>query len=287
MIEELTPTGIPIDDIPAMPAVAARVMNLLAQPEVRQDQLANVIASDSGLTAKVLQIANSPFYGFSRKITTVKDAVVLLGLTAIKGLVITTATRNIYKNPGLLENLLWEHSVGTGIAARLLASRLKACDPDEAFVGGLIHDIGKSVINNSNRLEYLKLYQRAYNENLSGKLYVEWERKIFGFSHLSIGEQVAMKWNLSADLGDCLHRHQVDDEQMLSEANNPPLLAVVAQANTLNHFLGIGMREPDEDEPVLKNLAAEYLKLDAGTIQKVIDEFDAIFDSQKEIFSIK
>lgn len=269
-----------------MPAVAARVMQLLGDHDVKQKDLANTISADASLTSKVLQIANSPFYGFTRKITTVKDAVVLLGLAAIKSLAITAATRHIYKSPGLLETLLWEHSVGTGIAARLLSMRTRACDPDEAFVSGLMHDVGKSVLNNFDRLRYLRFYQTAYNENLVGPEYMALEREEFGFSHVSVGEKVAEKWNLSESMTGCIIYHPLTDPECFTKAADPRLLAVVAQANLICHFLGIGVREPIDDVPLMENPAVAYLKASSDTIQKVIDEFENVFQEQKELFSI-
>lgn len=275
------------EDIPTMPAIAGRVMKLLSMPveRIEMRELTEVINSDSALASKLLKIANSPFYGFSRKIDTVKEALPLLGLSAIKGMVINVAMRSISKNPDAQQNMLWEHSVGVAIASRELARELRCCDPDNAFTAGLMHDFGKSVIYNSSHPNKREFYKEMIGKNRVGAELIEYEEAFFGFSHLSIGEMVVEKWNLSDDLAICLSHHHVPDEQTIEDSANPNLLCVVAQANILCHFLGIGIHDPLDEAPIKDNPAARYLKqLQADRIENLADMILQAFEEQKNVF---
>ena len=275
-----------LENIPAMPAVATRVIQLVGQEGVQLSELASTISTDAALTARVLQIANSSFYGFSRKVDTVKEAVALLGLAAIKSLVIMVARRNIYKEPGLLENLLWDHSVSVALGANHLAKSLHCCDADEAFVAGLMHDVGKSVLNNSDHLKFLKLFQKAYSDNDTCDDFLKREEEFFSINHLACGKLVAEKWNLSDGLGSCLALHNLPSEETLKEAPAPSLLATVTLANLISHRLGHGLREPKEDEPLLESDAAAYLKLDEQRLETLIEEIGNNYFELKESFKL-
>ena len=138
-----------LDSIPAMPVVATKIMHLLGDIDVSVQDIANVISHDQAITAKVLQVANSPFYYLSRKIQNIKQAIVIMGLSGIKSIILAISTRNVYKQPGLLQKLGWDHSIGAALGSFLIAKHTRVISGDDAFVGGLLHDIGKPVMRNS------------------------------------------------------------------------------------------------------------------------------------------
>ena len=138
-------------DLPAMPQVASKVLELSSDPNTSAHQLQQVISDDQAMTARILKIANSALYSCSRKIKTLTEAIVMLGFNSIRSLVVTSAARNLYNTrtsqTGLKERLLWEHSIGSAFACRLMASDSRPALTEEAFLAGLMHDIGKSVIS--------------------------------------------------------------------------------------------------------------------------------------------
>jgi HD-like signal output (HDOD) protein len=138
-------------DLPAMPQVASKVLELSSDPNTSAQQLQQIIADDQAMTARILKIANSAMYSCSRKVKTLTEAIVMLGFNSIRSLVVTSAARNLYNTrnstTGLKERLLWEHSIGVAFACRLLVQDRMPALAEEAFLAGLMHDIGKLVLN--------------------------------------------------------------------------------------------------------------------------------------------
>ena len=133
-------------DLPPMPLVASRIVSLASDLNTDSKILERAILADQALTAKILKIANSSFYGCIRAINTVAAAIVLIGFKGIKTLALAASLESFYRRMDLTEKMLWEHSVGAAIAAHLLSKKLH-CYAEEAFVGGLMHDIGKVILH--------------------------------------------------------------------------------------------------------------------------------------------
>ena len=158
-------------DLPAMPQVAAKVLELSSDPDTSAQRLQQVIADDQAMTARILKIANSAMYSCSRRVKTLTEAIVMLGFNSIRSLVVTSAARNLYNTnssrTGLKERLLWEHSIGAAFACRILAAEYAPNLTEEAFLAGLLHDIGKLVLNQKAPREFDEIVQVVYNQNRS------------------------------------------------------------------------------------------------------------------------
>src|SRR5664279_4657900 len=114
-----------VEDLPAMPLVATKVMQLIEDECVSVDELAKVVASDPAMAARIMKISNSAFYGCQRQIQTLPGAIMLLGFNTLKSLVIVASVKKVFKPFGLTENMLWEHSFGSGLAARIIAKEIR------------------------------------------------------------------------------------------------------------------------------------------------------------------
>jgi len=267
-------------DLPAMPQVASKVLELSSDPNTSALQLQQIIADDQAMTARILKIANSAMYSCSRKVKTLTEAIVMLGFNSIRSLVVTSAARNLYNTrkstTGLKERLLWEHSIGVAFACRLLVQERIPGLAEEAFLAGLMHDIGKLVLNLRVPEEFDEIVQQVYNEN---KPFSSTEKEILGFDHAEVGARLVNKWNLSPVLEETILNHH--NPQAMTADN--PLLLYLDLGNKVCHKLGIGFYdEPDLD---INNCPANsILGLPPETFDTVAVRLQETLETEMEIF---
>ncbi len=233
-------------DLPSMPFIANKVMEIVADPNATVQRLQSVIQDDQALAGRILKIANSALYARRRQIKTLTDAIVMLGFNTIRSLAITSATRSLYlkrgKVLGLKDKLLWEHSVAAGIAGRIIANKVEPAFTEEAFLWGLLHDIGKLVILQQLPDEFDRIVEAVYNE---GKEFAEVEMETLGFTHAKVGALIARKWNLSERFEMAILNHHSIDEQ---EGETDRWIYYIDLANKICKKLGFGfVRREDID----------------------------------------
>jgi putative nucleotidyltransferase with HDIG domain len=267
-------------DLPAMPQVASKVLELSSDPNTSAQQLQQVIADDQAMTARILKIANSALYSCSRKIKTLTEAIVMLGFNSIRSLVVTSAARNLYNTrtsqTGLKERLLWEHSIGCAFACRLMATETRPSLTEEAFLAGLMHDIGKLVLNLQTPEMFDQIVQVVYNENRSFALT---EGEIFGFDHTHVGGMLVNKWKLSPVLEEVIRNHH-NDAALSPEV---PLLLYLDLGNKLCHKLGIGfIQDPDLD--LVGCQANQILGFGPEFFDSVATKLQETLETEMEIF---
>ena len=269
-------------DLPTIPVVATKVMELVENENVTADEIAKVVASDPAVAARVLKISNSSFYGCQRQIQTLPHAIMVLGFTTLRSLVIAASVKQVYRRFGLIENMLWEHSFGAGLAARIVAARTRAVNQEEAFLGGLFHDIGKTIMNTMDSKKFQSVMEICFNDHIS---FTEAERQVYPFSHGDVGGLVVKKWNFPDMLQYAVARHH---SLAFSDDDDPYLVrltCVVAMANMLCHLAGIGLREKEDDVPVAESVAAEQLGLSPEDVEELMDSFMEAYTRDKNFFN--
>jgi len=282
MNEELKKTVLTTGDLPPMPMVAAKVIQLVESGKANAEDIARAISSDPAVSARVLKISNSAFYGRQRKINTLTEAVVILGHNTLKGLVVAVSLKEIYKPGGLTENMLWEHSFGAGVAARTIAARTRQAGPDEAFMAGLFHDLGKIIMNFREKEKFRAVMERCYNEMLP---FEEVEQNVFPYTHAELGAFVLEKWNLPPPLITAVmlhHKPVLIDEDDVDQRN---LAAITALADLLCLKLGVGARAPRADLDIAGSQAALILGMDEGTLLQLESMFEETYAQDKGFFS--
>lgn len=267
-------------DLPAMPQVASKVLELSSNPETCAKQLQQVIADDQAMTARILKIANSAMYSCSRKIKTLTEAIVMLGFNSIRSLAVTSAARNLYNTnttrTGLKERLLWEHSIGCAFACRIMVQKNMPALTEEAFLAGLMHDIGKLVLSIQVPEQFDEVVQVVYNENRN---FSETERDVLGFDHSHVGALLVNKWKLSPLLEEVIRNHH--NPEAVSPEN--PLLLYLDLSNKLCRKMGIGfMDEPDLD--ILGCPANQILNLSQDIFTDTATMLQETLESEMEIF---
>lgn len=196
-----------ISDLPTISPVASKILVMIDQPNVTAGQLGSIIEQDQALTARLLRIANSPYYGFPRQISTIELAIVLLGFDAVKEIVLTfllhSLTAKVHST--ILDTLqFWQYSVFCAVTARFLSRRFGYRVSSEAFVTALLHDIGVLVLASVAPEEYLKVREKQKNLGLS---LVDAESAILGATHATIGGWIARRWNLPDALVHAIEQH--------------------------------------------------------------------------------
>lgn len=268
-------------DLPTIPVVATKVLQLIESETTTAEDLARVVSSDAAVAARVLKISNSSFFGCRRQINTLSHAIMMLGYNTLKSLIMAASVKQVYKNYGLAEKMLWEHSFGAALAARIIAGATQQINDEEAFLGGLFHDIGKTIMNNIDSQRFQMVIQKCYNEGIS---FQEAEQEFYPYSHAEVGGLVIEKWNFPEMLIKAVMEHHrfgfVEDEDPYQIL----LTSTVGLANLFCHKIGLGQREPDTDLVLAESMPARLLKLDENQLECMLTSFEQAYTQDKSFF---
>lgn len=269
-----------VSDPKVLPIVARRVLEVIRDENASIAEICRVIEKDQAITTSVLKTANSAFYGLRSEVTSIRRAVVVLGLTTLRKIVFAVSTKLQYKRFGITEQLMWDHSIGAAIAARYIASsRWKELE-EIAFLGGLMHDLGKVFMNNECPVAYSQVMQTIYNE---GESSLSAEDAIFGYNHTVIGPLVMNKWGLPQIFSVVLEHHHLHccplDEVPLADAAR--VTACVHTADNMCRHLGIGYRRPDAAAPVIDPPVAAMLSLPQESLGKLLEEIRTVYEQER------
>lgn len=266
-------------DLPPMPTVAAKVNELATDPNSSAADFRRIVEADQALTARILRMANSAFYGLNHRVTTLTHAVVVLGFKTLQSLVVASASKSLYGGSGRLdgpEQMLWDHSVGTAFACRLIATEVRYPGVEPAFVGGLLHDIGKAVFLMRMKDTYPDLIRKAYE---TGTEYHALEKETYGFSHPELGALLAQKWNLAPEHVEVIHDHH----RGVNTSGSSYLVDIVRTANQLCHKLGIGYRPDPEVDPLAGSRAVD-LGLNEERLERIGEMLRKTLEDEKDLF---
>lgn len=278
-----------VSDLPALPWVVNKLLKVVADRHSAAKDLAEVISMDQALTAKVLKLVNSAFFGFSEKITTVSRSVVILGFHTIKSFalgisVFEVANKMKGKAGGLDAAVLWEHSIAVAAGARVIARLIRyRSAEEEAFIAGLLHDIGKIIFNQYVPEDFSQAIEMAGREGIP---LIEAEQRVLGVSHESIGKFLGEQWKLPYPLREAISLHH--NPPLNNENFNPEILKLICIVNLSNSlckvrhigFSGDGYISKT-DEAVLK-----WLNIKEGVIERFFLEIDNELVKAKEILGI-
>lgn len=223
-----------IHSLPSIPVAYVRLNQLLQSPEVSPADVATVVSSDIGMTAKLLQLVNSAFFGLSRRITNPKDAVTYLGISTVRSLVLTASVFSQFKpltGTGFSIEDLHEHSLAVGMLARRISQSAGAprAVSENALVGGLLHDVGKLILAHNFRKPYDEAMQRVKKQRIST---CAAEMAVFGTTHAEVGAYLLWLWGLPDSLTEVVARHHNPPQGQGTPAS---ALAAVHLADALVH----------------------------------------------------
>jgi len=261
-----------VKDLPTLPTVASEILALAQSPKTNASDVGSMIEMDQALMTKVLKLVNSSFYGFPGKIKSIQHAVVIIGFNKVKNVVVTASVFDMSK--GRQSNQLnltqfWEHSLGTAIAAKVIAPTISnALQPDDAFVGGLIHGLGKLILDQFLSEEYEQVLKIVKEKDC---LLTEAEREHMGFTYSTVGSWLSEKWKLPAALQACIRFH----ENPMKAREEREMVAAVHLGNIIARALFVGNAGDNKIPLIDPQLWSQYkLTTQAmdGAMQKTIEE---------------
>ncbi|KUK32584.1 MAG: Metal dependent phosphohydrolase [Thermoanaerobacterales bacterium 50_218] len=262
-----------VQDLPALPQIVEQVIRVTEDPDSTVKELNDIICQDQALTARILRLANSAYYGFPRRISTVVEAIVILGFNTIRNLVLAASVYDLLSRevPGyqLGKGELWRHSIACAMAARLLARQVRFPAPDQAFVAGLLHDIGKIVLSVYMQDAYLEIINTVKEKRIP---FSQAEKDVLGFTHAEVGAKVAEKWNFPVPLVEAIAFHH----EPTRARENARLTALVHIADAICMMMGIGLGGDGLCYPVFPE-ALSLLGLQQGIIEELIDRLSDLF----------
>jgi putative nucleotidyltransferase with HDIG domain len=266
-------------ELPPMPVVATRLFEMAGNPETDATDMARVLSVDAALTAKVLRTANSSYYATTTPITNVLQAVTRMGFRALRNLVLVESlpfrSRGA-QGPDPVAQGLWEHSVATALGARLLARHRGGCHPDDAFVHGLLHDIGKGGMARHRPDDYATVLEDVGD----GSSFAEAERDAFGFDHAEAGAAILSYWKLPGSVVEGVRLHHRTGEGEAAAA-----WAAVDLASRAAKALQLGL-EKRPDLVVEDCEAGRLLGFAAEEAAGLKVELAAAFEAEKAVFQL-
>ncbi|MCB9206101.1 MAG: HDOD domain-containing protein [Ignavibacteriales bacterium] len=261
-------------NLPAMSATMLEVSKLLDDPTTNTASLSKIIGKDQGLSTKILSIANSPLYGLTRKVSTIDFAILIIGYQDIKNIVVALTMVDSFRNKSdqyFDQNSFWMHSMLCGTACKRVAEDLGFRIGSEAFVAGLLHDLGIPVMHKFFKNEFEEIV-KEFSE-VEGNI-LDVERKHLGLDHQEIGNFLTNKWSLPEHLSTAILNHHKPSEAPEKDV----LTALVHLVDFMTQKLEVGGYSLDKgiefDEGVLEILGIASM-----------EELDAFIESYRELFT--
>jgi len=273
-----------LQDLPPLPVVIVRVMQTINDPTTSASDLNRLISADQALASKVLRLVNSSYYGFPRKISTITNAVVILGFNTVRNLATSLGVFNAFDARGqktaLDREAFWAHSMGVAAAAGVIARRkgIGAKSVEEVFIGGLLHDIGKLFLDQY----FPDQYAIAIKLAAAAKISVwEAEKTALGVGHALVGKRIAEKWNLPLSLTAMITLHH----QPVFAKEHFELAATIQAADHIARKLAIG-NAGDTLLPALAPEAEKWLAFSPAIWEAVETETCRKFDESKDFLNV-
>jgi putative nucleotidyltransferase with HDIG domain len=254
-------------ELPTIPSVFLVVNKMLSDPHTSAIDVGQAVSNDQVIASKILKLANSAFYGFAGRVNTVPHAIAVLGFNATKNVVLTTgvlSTLNL-KAPikGFNLEAFWKHSSAVGAIARLVAEEFYAQKKEEAFVAGLLHDIGKLILAICAPEDFAHCINLATSK---GCLFLEAEKEALGVCHTDIAAWINGRWNLPKEIAAVMINHHKSINILNEHAR---LIAVVKLADVLARGLQLG-HPCDYSMPILETSIFSLLKITPRKLDTIL-----------------
>jgi putative nucleotidyltransferase with HDIG domain len=274
-------TYLGIKSLPIMPKIAQQAFQLATNPNAEPEDYIEVVERDEGLTARVLKIANSVYYNRGTGSKTISEAVTIIGATELKCLMNSTALSNFFPSRNPLRAQFWAHDIAVGITARTLAQITDPAHTDMAFLGGLMHDIGKLFMLQQHTTKYEKVVTHGFSEGLES---VDGEVLEYPFDHTQVGHLIAERWHFSPELVAVISRHH----KPWKEIPRHSVLGIVKSANIITHALALGAgREANQArriyEPMLPE-AFQHLGIAEPMQKEILERAASTFEEERSLY---
>ncbi|MFQ3574177.1 MAG: HDOD domain-containing protein [Thermodesulfovibrionales bacterium] len=252
-----------IDTLPTIPSVLRRLLSVIEDPKVSLNDIGSFISNDPVLTSRVIKVVNSPIYGFPGRISSVNQALILLGLNVVKGMLLGVS---VFEAMQKTMAGLWEHSIGCAVTARIIATKKGLGDVEEVSVAGILHDIGKVALGLKFQDDYKALIKKSIDKS---RLLMDSEKELFFVTHAESGAWIGNRWNFPKNLLEIIEYHH---KPQLSK-NFPIQTAIIHLADILVRAKGFGFGG-DYLIPTINPTAWQTLSLSDQDIKDILMEME-------------
>ncbi len=263
-----------IKEIPTLPLVYQELFQRMQNPEATVSEIADLVAQDQALTAKILHLVNSAFYGLSKQVTTISRAVVILGFKSIRSAALAISVFDYFKDEASTEELdmtqFWSHSIAVATISKVLAEEIQIKLVEESFTIGLLHDVGKLIEKHYFPKDFEDLFRVSKEQN---QTWIDCERELFQVNHATIGKVVFRMWDFPPSVVEAVQLHH----SSVATAKFPQLTALVQVADYVSYGLGYGSPgsiAPDEcpaDSLKLLGLSMDQIENCHGQINEALE----------------
>ncbi len=251
-----------IDNLFGFTPTIKKVIELISEENIPLNKIAKTIEKDPELTARILRLANSPFYGIPKRIATIEAALILLGTTTLRLLLISSLSFRIFNKN---DTKFKEHSINTAFCARCLSEKANLINPQEMFIAGLLHDLGKIVL----KTQFPKEYRKVLILQNKGLSVCEAEKEVFKMDHAEVGSILMEKWNFPQRLIESIKAHH-----NLNLANKYKKEAMIIQlADKIAHIKN--EKDKFEEKLVLNSQVFAILNISISEIKEILKTLES------------
>ncbi len=272
-----------ISEVSSLPAVTLQIIDLAEDPDVGAEDLLEAIRSDPALAMRLMRTVNSSYYALRDKVADLKQAIALLGFDEIRNLALTAYVSPLFRRTGghrgYTRRGLWSHMVGTGMIAQRIAEESGRVRPQEAYLGGLLHDLGIILID-----QYLnQRFCQIIDTLTEGAPLCDVENSILGFDHTVFGEYVAARWNLPEHVTKAIGCHHSPDAY---EGPHRQMVCIVSLADCLCQLRGFPpLGVPNTRVPTVQPF--NELGLGKEQVTAIVAQLDDILQSADEMAGLQ
>lgn len=255
-------------EVAVLPQVVYKIMEMTSSAESSAAMLGKAIVIDPGFSAKILTQANSAYYALTRRVTSVREAVAFLGFKAVRLLALAVGVFELFVGrtdaESIRRGIWWRHSLDTADCARSVAGKAKMARAEDAYTAGLLHYLGKTLIDRSNPAEYDKVMQLVEK----GASDLQAERAVFGCEHVEVGTAAVALWGFPEVLVRGMDYVNPPDDSY----EHKHLCALVGLADRVAHIGVGGEKDEERSTGVVQDWALETLGVDQEELRKTIEE---------------
>ena len=273
-----------VTHIPTLPKVLDRILAMSSDPDVEVEDIADAILQDKVLTARMIRLVNSAFWGIRREIVSIREAIVYLGLQQVRNIVTTVSLFNTFqsRNPLFRVASIWEHGLGCAMISRRIAELIKYGEPEKAYLGGLLHDIGEVILSQFCIEEFDKVIELVKEKKVR---FYDAENQVIGINHTDFSEWFKAQWGFSDELAEVIALHHEPEKAEI----NPELVSIVSLANLFCNVRGLDhhyyqlLKVSFKDEPAWIKLAESSPVLNKMDVERFTLDLDSVVDEVKQV----
>ena len=256
--------------LPPLPVIANKVLSMIEDPDLSIREICRVLSDDPALAARVLAISRSVYYAQRTPPKSLQGAIQVVGLHSLRYILIAAATQGLFMANNKISGKLWSHSLAVALACRLLSQRAGHQDSEQAFLTGLLHDIGEMILFHGDQQGFERLLVEAQE---SKRPLVEMEKETYAFDHAFIGLTLLDSWSIDSEIGEAVRKHHEGGGEAALEG----LAGMLEMADYLSFRADLGFFSEPSAPPAEAMRAFGYNDEGrlAATVQKVREAFDA------------